>query len=70
MQKTTTREANYEYYLKVDVSNYAGEWISICINKILSHGKNLKSVVKEAQEKCKGKKFLLARVPKEEAIIF
>ena len=68
--KQQIQEKNYNYYMSTDISLYSGEWIEICENKIVAHGRNLKNVVKEANEKCFGKKFLLARAPGEEAMIF
>ncbi len=52
MPQIATQELNYEYYMETDVSEYNGEWIAVCDHKILSHSRNLKLVVKEAQEKC------------------
>lgn len=66
----TTQELNYEYFMKADIKDFMGEWIAICEDKIISHGNNLKIVVEEAKKKADGKKFLLARVPSEEAMIF
>ncbi len=66
----TTLEKNYHYFMDADVSPYIGEWIAILENKIISHGRNLKEVVRIANNISKGKKFLLARVPSEETMIF
>lgn len=64
------QEENYHYYMSADISMYSGEWIAICENKIVAHGYNLKEVVEEANKRSMGKKFLLARVPSEETMIF
>ena len=61
---------NYELFLKSDVSEYIGEWIAICDNKIVSHGKKVKEVLKEANNKCPGKRPLIARIPEKETMIF
>ena len=66
----TAQELNYNYYMESDVSKFSGEWIAVCEDKIVSHGKNVREVVREAKNKCLGKKFLLARVPSEETMIF
>ena len=66
----TTQEMNYEYFMEADVSRFIGQWIAVCENKIISHGRNLKEVVEQAKKISNGKKFLLARVPSEEAMIF
>ncbi|MEK6843935.1 MAG: DUF5678 domain-containing protein [Nanoarchaeota archaeon] len=64
------QESNYQYFMETDISNYVGEWIAICGENIIAHGKNLKRVVEEAKKNSKGKKFLLAKVPSEETMIF
>ena len=64
------QELNYQYFMETDVSSYIGEWIAICEDNIIAHGKNLKRVVEEAKKNSKGKKFLLAKVPSEETMIF
>jgi hypothetical protein len=61
---------SYDFFLKTDLGNYKGEWITICDNKIISHGANLKEIVEIAKKECKTKKFLIARVPSEETMIF
>lgn len=66
----TTQELNYQYFMDVDVSPFIGEWIAICENKIIAHGKDLKEIVEKAKEVSQGKKFLLARVPSQETMIF
>ncbi len=65
-----TQELNYPYFMEADISSFIGEWIAICEDKVIAHGRNLKEVVKEAKNRSGGKKFLLARVPSEEAMIF
>jgi len=63
-------ESNYQYFMETDISRYIGEWIAIYDKKIIAHGKNLKEVASKAKEVSGGRKFLLARVPSEEAMIF
>jgi len=64
------QEANYQYFMQADIGAYIGEWIAILDNRIISHGKGLKEVVAKAKLASGGKKFLLARVPSEETMIF
>ena len=66
----TILDNSYNYFLKTNLERYKGEWITICENKIISHGDNLKKVVEEAKKECDGKKFLIAKVPSEETMIF
>jgi len=66
----TQQESNYQYFMDVDISSFIGEWIAICNNNVISHGKNLKEVAEKAKKISQGKKFLLARVPSQETMIF
>lgn len=63
-------ENNYDIYLKTDVSKYIGEWIAICDGKLVSHGKKVKEILKQANSLFPGKKVLIARVPEKETMIF
>lgn len=64
------QEQNYEYYVEADVGNYIGEWVAVAEDNVIAHGKNVKLVAEQAKALCQGKKFLLARVPDKEAMIF
>ena len=66
----TTQKLNYQYFMQADVSDYIGEWIAISEDKIIAHGKDLIKVVEDAKKNSHGKKFLLARIPSEETMIF
>ena len=70
MQQQASLENSYNFFLNTDLDKYNGEWITICDNKIISHGNNLKEIVEEAKKKCESKKFLIAKVPSEETMIF
>jgi hypothetical protein len=61
---------NYEFFIEADLEEYVGEWVAICDNKIVSHGKNIKLVFEEAQKKCPNKKPLLSKIPSKSAMIF
>ncbi len=65
-----TLKQNYEFYLQTNLENYLGEWVAICDNEIISHGKNVKKVFKEAKKKCPTKNPLLTKVPSKETLIF
>jgi len=62
------QEKSYQYYIETDTSKYEGEWIAVAEDRILAHGKNVKQVVIEANKT--GKKFILAKVPSQETMIF
>jgi len=61
---------NYEFFMKTKLEQYLGEWIAICNQRIVSHGKNVKKVYKEAKEKCPSARPLIAKVPDKETMIF
>ena len=61
---------NYEFFIATNLEKYTGEWVAICDNKIVSHGKNVKEVFRESQEKYPNKKPLLTKIPSKQAMIF
>ncbi|MEK6927289.1 MAG: DUF5678 domain-containing protein [Nanoarchaeota archaeon] len=63
-------ESNYDFYMSEDLSSYSGEWVAISNNKIISHGKDVRMVAKEAMIVCGNKKFLLSKIPSNETLIF
>ncbi len=60
----------YQFFMKTNIDNYFGEWIAICDQKIVSHGKNVKRVFDEAKRTCPKEMPLMARVPDKETMIF
>ena len=70
MTQQTFSDTNYNFFLETNLDKYKGKWIIICDNKIISSGNELKKLVAEAKEKCGNKKFLIARIPSEETMIF
>lgn len=70
MQQQVLPGTSYDFFLEINLDKYTGEWVVICDGQILSHGKNLKEIVKEAKKKCGNKKLLIAKVPSEETMIF
>ena len=63
-------ESNYQFFMKANVDKFIGQWIAICDQKIVSHGKSLKKVFEEAKLKCPTRRPLLTKVPDKEAMIF
>ncbi len=61
---------NYQFFMKADISSYIGEWIAVCNQKIVAHGKDVKTVFNEAREKYPKQKPLITRVPEKETMIF
>lgn len=63
-------DTSYNFFLETDLDEYKGKWVIICDNKVISSGTELKKIVAEAKERCGNKKFLIARIPSEETMIF
>jgi hypothetical protein len=63
-------DANYQFFMKTNVDHYIGQWVAICNQKIISHGKDVKKVFNDAKEKCPKERPLLTRVPDKESMIF
>lgn len=61
---------NYSFFEKAELSSFIGEWIAICNQKIVAHGRILKDVLKEAKQKYPYLKPLIVRVPEKETMIF
>lgn len=61
---------NYQFFMETNVDKYVGQWIAICNQRIVSHGKNAKVVFEEAKKKCPKERPLLTRVPDKETMIF
>ena len=61
---------NYNFFMKTNVDQYIGQWIAICHEKIICHGKDVKKVFQEVKQKCPKEKPLLTRVPEKETMIF
>lgn len=52
----------------LDLSDYLGEWVVICDNKIIAHNKKLTNLQREISS-CK-KTPTIAKIPKKETLIF
>jgi len=61
---------NYSYYMKADLSQFIGEWIAICDEKVIAHDSNFKKTFEKAKELCPNKRPLLTKVRTEDTMIF
>lgn len=61
---------NYQFFMKAKIGQYIGQWIAICGQRVVAHGKDVKEVFKEAKRKCPDEKPLITRVPDKESMIF
>ena len=62
-------EDSYNFFMEANVENYIDEWVAVVDSKIVSHGKNVEKVIKEAKKKYPKKKPLITRVPGKETMI-
>jgi hypothetical protein len=63
-------DKNYQFFMKTSMNPYVGEWVAICAQKIVAHGKDVKKVFSEAKTKCPRERPLLTRIPDKETMIF
>jgi hypothetical protein len=61
---------NYSFFTKAELGRFIGEWVAICNQEIVAHGKVLKDVLKESKQKYPKVKPLIVRVPEKETMIF
>jgi len=62
--------SSYETYLHTNLSQHKGKWIVLFNEHIIAIGDDIKKILKEASEKYPNKKFMLAKVPSEETMIY
>lgn len=61
--------ADYEWFLKENLTKYAGKWVAIVDEQIIASGKDAVLVVKEAREKYPKKRPFLTRVRNKLSIL-
>lgn len=59
----------FDYFKNQDLTNYSGEWIAICDNKVVAHDKDLQVVIKEGQKKCSHKSPTYTKIPDKNAAL-
>ncbi len=57
--------SEYDFYLKSDFSRYAGKWVAILNNKVVSSGKSFKEVAEKIDKTPDSRKALIARIPEK-----
>lgn len=67
--KTATLSKNYEWYLEADTRRYAGRWIAIVDQKVVSSGDDAEKVYKDAKKRYPKKKLSIAKVPSNEILV-
>ena len=63
-----TQSKEFQFYIRTDLSEYAGKYIAIVGDKVMASGYNAKEVLDRAKRKT-GKTATLAKIPKEELLI-
>ena len=62
-------DKNYEFYIKADLSEYAGKWIAIVDGEVVASGDRADEVYDSAKKKYPDKEVMLAKVPTEDTLI-
>jgi len=60
---------NYDYFMSMDVSPYAGQWVAICDEKVIAHSPSFKDAYRMAKGRCGGSKPFIALVPTSDTMI-
>lgn len=63
-------DKNYNFFMKVNLEKHIGKWIAINNDNIIASGKNVKDVIKRAQEIAPRRRPFIAKVPEKTAMIF
>ncbi len=61
------QNANYDYYIETNFSNYAGKWIGIFERKVVIAGKTFKEVAEFIDQHFPKNKVLIAHIPLNQA---
>jgi hypothetical protein len=59
----------YEYFMKLDTTQYIGEYVAICDKKIVSHSKSFKEAYNEAKKVCRHARPFVAMVPPNQTML-
>ena len=60
----------FEFYVKANLKEYEGKYVAIVGDKVVASGTNAKEVLEEAKKKYPNKLPALAKIPKEETLIY
>ncbi|EKD61994.1 MAG: hypothetical protein ACD_52C00325G0005 [uncultured bacterium] len=66
---TKGKKSDYEWFLKADLSQYKGKYVAIVDRKIVSSGKNAKSVYLKALKRLPKTRPTLAKIPPENMMV-
>lgn len=66
---STMETRDYEWFVKTDLSDYAGEWVTTLDQKVVAHGNDAEIVYKEAKAKYPSKSPSMAKIPTGDSLI-
>jgi hypothetical protein len=69
LYKVVLMRADYEWFINMDFSKYAGKWIATLDKKVVVEGDYADAVYKEAKNKFPGKKPSLAKIPTGDTLV-
>ncbi|MEK6953930.1 MAG: DUF5678 domain-containing protein [Candidatus Micrarchaeota archaeon] len=66
----TKKDADFEFYLKTDLSKYEGQYVAIAGGRVIAHGDNASEVMNRASRLHPNLIPTLAKLPKDEIFIY
>lgn len=60
---------NFQAYLKIDTSKYLDQYIVMIDKKIITHGKDIVSMLKSVRKKYPHKTPFIAKIPEESVLV-
>lgn len=69
MMKEIDMNKDHNFLARTDLSDYAGQWVAVCEERIVSHGEILKNVIEQAKVTCGSRQPLLFKVPNAGVLI-
>ncbi len=61
--------ADYEWFLKKDFKDYAGQWLAIIDKKVVASGNDVSRVIQQTKTKYPNKKPLITKVKDKLSIL-
>lgn len=61
--------ADYEWFLKADLSKYSGKWVAIQNKKVIASAKNSATIIKEAKDKFPNKRPFITKIKSKLSIL-
>ncbi len=65
----TSSYANYEWFLKEDISKYSGKWLAIIDKEIVASEKDVAKLIREVKNKYPNKRPLITKVKDKLSIL-